>query len=150
MRLTLDANVLVYTLNEDDRRHPEAVMLLKRAATADCVQPMQTFGEFFHVVTRKYRCPAGDAVAAIRRFRDLVDVAVAEEDDFDEALRTVTAHRLQFWDALILATARRAGSSILFTEDLNDGQTVDGVRIVNPFVEANRDLVDLILLPAKA
>jgi len=42
-------------------------------------------------------------------------------------------HRLSFWDALIVATATRCGATTLLTEDLNAGQVLEGVRIVNPF-----------------
>jgi predicted nucleic acid-binding protein len=39
-----------------------------------------------------------------------------------------------FYDALILAGANRGGCTILYSEDLTDGQIVDQVRIVNPFL----------------
>jgi predicted nucleic acid-binding protein len=38
-----------------------------------------------------------------------------------------------FWDALIVASAEQAGAGILYSEDLNDGQVIAGVRVVNPF-----------------
>jgi predicted nucleic acid-binding protein len=41
--------------------------------------------------------------------------------------------QLSFWDALILRAAARADCGTLLSEDLNDGQVVDGVRIENPF-----------------
>ena len=42
--------------------------------------------------------------------------------------------RISYWDALIIHSARQAGCSILLTEDLQPGQTIDGVRMVNPFL----------------
>ena len=41
--------------------------------------------------------------------------------------------RISFWDALIVVAAARAGAAVLYTEDLNDGQEILGVRISNPF-----------------
>jgi predicted nucleic acid-binding protein len=40
---------------------------------------------------------------------------------------------LSFWDALIVVTAAKCGATVLYTEDLNHGQEILGVRIVNPF-----------------
>ena len=42
--------------------------------------------------------------------------------------------KLSFWDALVVVAAARAGAAVLYTEDLNDGQEILGVRIRNPFV----------------
>lgn len=42
--------------------------------------------------------------------------------------------RLSFWDALIVASAEQAGAAQLYSEDLNAGQTIAGVKIINPLV----------------
>ena len=54
-------------------------------------------------------------------------------------------HGLSFWDAMLWATASRAGCRMLFSEDLEDGRGLDGVLFVNPFAPVNRKLVDLAL-----
>ncbi len=41
--------------------------------------------------------------------------------------------KISFWDGLIVAAAARSGAAVLYTEDLNDGQEILGVRISNPF-----------------
>jgi predicted nucleic acid-binding protein len=133
VRVTLDTNVLVYAFNSREEKHTAAAALLRRAASGDCVQPMQTFGEFFHVMTRKHRHPADDAVAAIEGFRAVVASTAAEERDFEEAVRIAVRYRAPFWDALIWATARRAGSRAILTEDLPGLSDLDGLTFVNPF-----------------
>ncbi len=45
----------------------------------------------------------------------------------------VAAHGWPFWDAMIWATAKRAGCRLLLSEDGQDGRTLGGVTIVNPF-----------------
>ena len=42
-------------------------------------------------------------------------------------------HRLSFWDALMVEAARVGGAGWLLTEDLQDGQVIEGVVIVDPF-----------------
>ena len=147
MRVTFDTNVLVYSLNKRDPNHSAAVALLQHATYENSVQPMQIYGEFFHVVTRKYAYPADDTIAAIEKFRAIMSSTVADETDFGEALQTAARYRVQFWDALIWATARRVGSRVILTEDLPGISSLDGLTFVNPFDPANRDLIDLALPP---
>jgi predicted nucleic acid-binding protein len=40
-----------------------------------------------------------------------------------------------FWDGMIVAAAERSGASELLTEDLQHGQSVAGILIVNPFMD---------------
>jgi len=42
---------------------------------------------------------------------------------------------VSFWDALIVVAAARSGARRLYTEDLNHGQKILGVEIVNPFLD---------------
>ena len=53
--------------------------------------------------------------------------------DISAAFRIEDEAGIGFWDALILAAARKAGADRLLTEDLNSGQVIAGVRIENPF-----------------
>jgi predicted nucleic acid-binding protein len=43
--------------------------------------------------------------------------------------------KLSFWDALVVVAAARAGATILYTEDMNHGQEILGVRVTNPFAK---------------
>jgi len=47
--------------------------------------------------------------------------------------------QLSFWDALVVVAAARAGAAVLYTEDLNHGQEILGVRISNPFAAEGRN-----------
>ena len=64
-----------------------------------------------------------------------------------QALDLVSAHNISFWDALLCATSIRMGLSFLMTEDLQDGRSLHGLTIVNPFRPDNDALVDHILPP---
>ena len=49
------------------------------------------------------------------------------------ALKIKARYGFSYWDSAVVAAARAAGCTELFTEDLSHGQVVDGVRIINPF-----------------
>jgi predicted nucleic acid-binding protein len=50
-----------------------------------------------------------------------------------------------FWDAMLWASARRAGVRHLLTEDLQDGFALQGVTFINPFNRQNDQLIDAVL-----
>ena len=69
----------------------------------------------------------------------------ADESDLAVAVIAVEQHGLSFWDAMLWATARRAGCRVLLSEDFQDGRDLGGILFVNPLEPANRKLLDLAL-----
>jgi predicted nucleic acid-binding protein len=150
VRVTLDANILVYALQADDRRHGLARAIVARAMAGDCVQTLQSFAECFHALVRKRHLPAERARAEIEALRDRLPVEPAAAEDLARAMDATIRHRLSFWDAMLWATAARAGCRLLLSEDGHDGRDLDGVMFVNPFAPANAKLLDLALPPLEA
>jgi predicted nucleic acid-binding protein len=148
--VTFDSNVLIYALSRGDPRHSAAASLLARATRGDCVQTLQSLAECFRIITTKLRFDPGQVRCEIDGFRTAFPVCTADDGDLDQAMRAVEDHSLSFWDALLWATARRAGCRVLLSEDFQDGRDLGGVLFVNPFEPANRKLLDLALpeLPA--
>ena len=60
-------------------------------------------------------------------------VVILDVEDVLDAIDLHRLHQVSFWDALIVRAAKEGGCSVLYSEDLQDGRTIDGVRIVNPF-----------------
>src|SRR6266571_591783 len=56
-----------------------------------------------------------------------------DERTLETAWQVEDRFGLSFWDALIVAAARTSGCDHLLTEDLQDGQELDGVVVVDPF-----------------
>jgi predicted nucleic acid-binding protein len=150
VRVTLDANILVYAAQRHDHRHAAAAMLVKRAARGDCVQTLQSLGECFNALHRKRLLSASDAQLVLERYADLFAVIAAEQSDLEVATSIVMAHQFQFWDAMLWATARRAGCRLILSEDQQDGRRLEDVMFVNPLNPANAKLLDLALPPLEA
>ena len=60
------------------------------------------------------------------------------------ALRLVTAHQFQVWDAVIWAASQHTGAAVLLSEDMQDGFTLNGMTVVNPFRRSEAELARLI------
>ena len=133
-RVFLDTNVLVYAddLDAGDKRD-RARELLRTALTGGTgVISTQVLQEFFSVTTRKL----GVDPAVARRKVELLAAMDVVRVDVDLILGAIDLHRLHalsFWDALVVRSAVAAGCGRLLSEDMQDGQVFDGVRIENPF-----------------
>lgn len=133
----VDANVLVYAYDASaGAKKVAAEQLLARlwASGGGCVS-VQVLQEFFVTITAKVRAPL-TAEAASDRIRELGawKVFVPGVDDVVRAIALREKVTLSFWDAMVVHAAAELGCQVLWTEDLNDDQVIDGVRIRNPFL----------------
>jgi predicted nucleic acid-binding protein len=145
--ISFDTNVLVYaTASISDVKVMRARDLIARAMrAASSVLLLQTLAEFSSVAIRKARIPVKDIRRTIDAWRAVMPVQAADVDDLSAALEAVRVHRLPFWDAMLWASAQRAGVRHMLTEDLQDGLELRGVRFVNPFKQENDRLIDEVL-----
>jgi predicted nucleic acid-binding protein len=146
---TFDSNVLVYALvGQPEPRGERARELILRGTESDtAILILQALAEFSTVAMRKYRLRAADVQTRVDAFRESMPVEAAAEQDLSAALDMVREHRIGFWDALLCATADRAGLQYLLSEDMQDGRRLGNLRIVNPFRPENAALIDRILPP---
>lgn len=134
-RSFIDTNILVYS---DDADSPEkcakAINLIDVALRSKYgVISTQVLQEYFVASTRKLGVDPVLAKNRTQLFSRLEVIQIAPEDIFS-AIDIHRLHGLSFWDSLILHAARKAGCSVLLSEDMNHGQKIEGVRIVNPFL----------------
>jgi predicted nucleic acid-binding protein len=134
----VDSNVLIYAHDVDaGRKHDVAKRLLRDLwLSRTGVLSTQVLHESYVNVTCKIRTPLSKTEA--RRVVGTYIQWCLEPDasDVHEAFRLEDEGGLGFWDALILASAARSGATRLLSEDLNPGQVISGVRVVNPFDES--------------
>jgi predicted nucleic acid-binding protein len=145
VRVSLDANILVYALQAGERRHGMAREVVARAIAADCVQTLQSLAECFNALVRKRHFDPAVARVEVERYKAVFPVEAATAADLDRAMWATQQHHLAFWDAMLWATARRIGCRVLISEDGHDGRKLDGVTYLNPFNAANAKLLDLAL-----
>ena len=90
--------------------------------------------EFYVNATKKCIKPLhkADARAVVATYSSwCIDITHAE---VFTAFRIEDSFKISFWDALIVAAAVKAGATMIYSEDMNAGQEISGVRIVNPLV----------------
>jgi predicted nucleic acid-binding protein len=132
----LDTNILVYALASDDAaKHAVAADLVARGfATGSFAVSTQVMLELFVTVTRKLATPLSHADASA--FLDALaawPVASMTPGIVQAAIALASRHRVSVWDAAILEAARSLGCSVVYSEDLGDGVSYDGIIVRNPF-----------------
>ena len=133
-RFTLDTNILVYSIDsEAGIRQRLAQDVIDLALQQDCHLTLQAVSEFYAAATRKRRMPGREAAAQASDWLELFPSIAASPTSIRRALAASAQGLASYWDALLLATAAEAGCVVALTEDLADGMTVEGVRIINPF-----------------
>jgi predicted nucleic acid-binding protein len=127
----LDTNVLLYASLQPDPRSEAARSLLARRG----VISVQVLNEFANVATRKLHRPWPEITQALAAIRILCPPPLPLTLAIHAAGCAMAARTgYQLYDALIIAAALEAGCVTLFSEDLQDGQVIDGrLTIRNPF-----------------
>lgn len=133
----VDTNILVYAFDASaNTKQTAAKALIERLwdSGTGCLS-VQVLQEFFVTVTRKVAKPlaVGEAADRIREF-SAWKVFAPSADDVLAAIAIQQQSDLSFWDAMIVRAAAETQCGVLWTEDLNDGQSIRGVRIRSPFV----------------
>jgi predicted nucleic acid-binding protein len=129
-----DTNVLVYVVAQSDERTTVAEALV----TGGGVVSVQVLNELASVASRKLAMAWGEIGEALTAIRVLCPSPVPVTVETHEAgLRIAAQYRFDIYDALITAAALEAGCTTLYSENLQDGQIIDGrLTIRNPFATA--------------
>lgn len=146
MRVALDTNILAYAEGVGDAsRCAGAIRLIEQLPAELVLLPAQTLGELFRVLTGKAKREAGLTREAIMAWADSFEVADSSWSAFQAAMDLAIDHRLQIWDALIMAVAAENHCRMLLSEDLQSGFIWRGVTVINPFATPSYPLLDRIL-----
>jgi predicted nucleic acid-binding protein len=129
-----DTNVLIYAVAKDDPRSARAEELLD----AGGIISVQMLNEFVSVARRKMLMPWGDVTEALDAFEVLCPSPLPITiETHQAAVKIAQKHGYNIYDALVVATALKAGCETLYSEDFQDGQTIEAqLTIRNPFARS--------------
>ncbi len=133
----IDSNIFVYLFDEtamEKQRIAEELVMSSLETGSACIS-FQVIQETLNVITRKIASPATPADA--RRFLDHVLLPLwrvaPSHALYHRCLDVMARYGYGFYDSLILAAALDAGCTRVFSEDMQDGQQIQGLTIKNPF-----------------
>ena len=133
----VDTNILVYLADGHDADKREVAKRIVADAMRNpdgYLLGAQTLAEFSNVCLRKFKM----GVETIRKYLSFLDglkIVPYGSATVERALEVRERYRLQFYDALLLATAEANGCDMFLSEDLNHGQIYCGMTAINPFAD---------------
>jgi predicted nucleic acid-binding protein len=131
----VDTNILLYAASKDPREAAKRAIALELLDAGDVAISVQVLQEFYVQATRPSRLgnlthqQALALVEAWLRF-PVQDLRV---EILRAALSTTQRFQISYWDAAIVEAARALGCQEVLSEDLNAGQSYDGICVINPF-----------------
>ena len=130
----VDTNILIYAFDRSaGDKHRIAVDLMTRLWTERRGSiSLQVLQEFYVASTRKLKLATDEAASQVRRL-GLWRVHRPLVDDILAAIELHQRHSVSFWDALILRSAQASQCSVLWSEDLQNGQRWGNLEVRNPF-----------------
>ena len=134
-RVFFDSNIFVYSV---DGKNPEKMKIAQNlisnaSSEGTAIISTQNLQEFYNATTKKLNRDKNDAKLDVEDFSEMFPVVQINVPLITKAVDLQIRYQLSFYDALIVATASKENCVICYSEDLNNGQIYDGVKIVNPF-----------------
>jgi predicted nucleic acid-binding protein len=125
-----DTNILLYLLSGDDAKADRAESEL----SAGGVLSVQVLNEFASVASRKLSMSIAEIREVLAAIRSVCKVVPISEETHDLGLRVAETYGLSIYDAMIVASALLAGCRTVVSEDMQDGQIIEGaLEVRNPF-----------------
>ena len=136
-RSFIDTNLLIYAEASDvPAKQQLALNLLKQLyESAQGVLSTQVLQEYCNVALKKLKLPAQHVRAQLDLYEQFEIVQVSPAI-IHSGLDLHQTRSIGFFDAIIVASAHASGCVVVYSEDLNAGEVMAGVRIVNPFLAA--------------
>ena len=137
-RYFIDTNILIYSFHEDDPHKRE----ISRELIADALESSagvisyQVIQEFLGAATRKFKKPLSfkDSQRYLSIVLEPLCDVYSSPELFHQALEIMDRWRYSFYDSLIIVSAIQAGCGTLYSEDMQHGQEIMNLRIINPFL----------------
>ncbi len=125
----LDTNVLLYLLSNDERKE-----IAKKLLKSEHTISIQVLNEFSNVSIGKLKFSIDKTKEFIDIISNEVIIEIYTKKTILNALDLKKDYNLQFYDALIVATAVESNCNILYSEDMQDGLVINNeIKILNPF-----------------
>lgn len=133
-KVLLDTNLWVYFYTKDP---PEKTTIVRDLITENwqsLILSTQVLGELYNVLTRKRLFTKTEATSIIKMLVNTFQIYEIDSLKVLKAMEISDRYGYTYWDSLIIATALMSDCAILYSEDMQHNQQLEGkIRILNPF-----------------
>jgi predicted nucleic acid-binding protein len=133
-KVFLDTNLWVYLYSKDPVEKHLQINEIFLAEIQSLVISSQVLGELYNVLVKKKLRTQEQSQEILSQLIDGFDIVEIDDQKVLEATRINFRYGYSYWDSLIIATALQRNCSILYSEDMQHNQVIEGkLRIMNPF-----------------
>ncbi|WP_027149080.1 PIN domain-containing protein [Methylobacter tundripaludum] len=127
-----DTNVLLYLLSEDSRKADRAEAIVALGG----IISVQVLNEFASVASRKLRMSYAEIRDVLGTVRAVCQTQALTVDTHDRGLDIAERFGFSLYDSMIVSSALQSGCTVLYSDDMQHGQEIDGqLVVVNPFLD---------------
>lgn len=134
-KVFFDSNIFIYSVDKDEpeKQKISKELLSKAMKNGNGIISTQNLQEYYNATTRKFKREKDEAKQDVQAFSEAFPVQEITPSIIIKAIDIQIKNTLSFYDSLIISTASKNGCVVCYSEDLNNGQVIDGVKVVNPF-----------------
>lgn len=130
-KISIDTNILLYAL---DDFYPEKQNISIQIIADKPIFCSQCLSEFANVCLRKWKFPKSNVADLIKMYLQQAIYIPVSEKMLIRSAEIMNKYDFQLFDSIIISAAIESGCTILYSEDMNDGQIIEGqLKIINPF-----------------
>jgi len=133
-RAFIDTNVFIYLYSGSVSDSGKRVQAYESLIKYDCQISTQVVNEFSNICIKKLKITANNIQNFIKQIYSYCDLAYIDEDTINKAIEIHSKYKYSYYDSLIIASAIECCCIYLISEDLADGQKIEGVTIKNIFL----------------
>ena len=134
-RAFFDTNIFLYAHdgNNLSKQTTARELIFRKYRAGTCAISTQVLAEFFQNYVVKF---GNSYINAIKEMHFMTRCPVIEQTIslVISGVSIFSKHSISFWDSMIIAAAKEAAAETLYTDDMQHGQEIEGIRITNPFL----------------
>jgi predicted nucleic acid-binding protein len=133
-KVFIDTNILLYSYSKNEPIKQQKSLEVINENIDFSIISKQVINEISNIFFRKFALNATQIKQNINDIYQAISVVDFDKETQFLAIEIKQKHQIQFYDALIIATAIQNNCNILYSEDMQHSQTIDRLKIINPFV----------------
>ncbi len=135
-KIFIDSNIFIYSLLEgtnNNQKRIKSINFLEEISENSIIISTQVLNEIFNVLNRRYNFEKKVIISKLEILSETVKIKTLSFETVKKSWNITQKCNYSYYDSLIIASAIENKCSILYTEDMNSGQVVENLTIVNPF-----------------
>jgi len=129
-KIFIDSNILVYLIDKNSEKMEKVISIVN----SECMISTQVVSENLNVCLKKLKLSYTDSIKHANELLEKFVIKLIFPSTFEIAFFVLEKYKFSLWDSLIIASALENNCNILYSEDMQHSQLIEGkLKVINPF-----------------